>query len=183
MGMNVRNLAPVAMLALAACATDGNAPAPGPKAAAGAAAAPAAAAFKTTDFAWSTAAGKGRIDGQLTYGQKGAVFTCAGSDVVLTPETPWVRTRMTILYMSADKAALPAVQVRQRTPPERSQDYSNFVKRTKCDAANKFSFQGLPDGAWFVITVAKPAVAGSTLDMAVMRRVTIKNGAAITVKL
>jgi hypothetical protein len=161
------------LLLLAACATDGTAPAPksvtgGPPA--------ATAAFKTADFAWSTVAGRGRIDGQLTYGQKGATFTCAGSDVVLTPETPWVRTRMTILYMSADKAALPAVQVRQRTPPERSQDYSNFVKRTKCDAANKFSFQGLADGAWFVITVAKPVVAGSTLDMAIMRRVTIKNG-------
>ena len=169
-----------ALLLLTACATDGAAPsAKVPPDASQA----STAAFKASDFAWSTVVGKGRIDGQLTFAQKGAAFTCAGTDVVLTPETPWVRTRMSILYMSADKAALPAVQVRQRTPPERSQDYSGFVKRTKCDASNKFTFQGLPDGAWFVITVAKPVAPGSALDMAIMRRVTIKNGSAAKVVL
>lgn len=182
--MNVRNLSvAAALVVLSACATNGTAPAPGAKPATSGTPSAGPAAFRASDFAWSTVAGKGRIDGQLTYAPKGAAFSCAGAAVVLTPETPWVRTRMMILYMSADRAALPAVQVRQRTPPERSQDYSNFVRRTTCDATNRFSFQGLPDGAWFVITVAKPVAAGSTLDMAIMRRVTIRNGGAVNVRL
>ncbi len=177
--MNVRIFSTAGALLLCACASDGGAPAP--KVMAGSAA--PTAAYRASDFAWSTAPGKGRIDGQLTHSQKGATFSCAGAAVVLTPETPWVRSRMTILYMSADNAALPALQVRQRTPSERSQDYSTFVKRTTCDATNKFSFENVADGSWFVITVAKPTPVGPAQDMAIMRRVTIKNGQTVRVKL
>src|SRR5437764_411948 len=128
--MDIRSIGLIgSLVVLAGCASPGGPAAPGPGAASPSAAA-GAAAFKASDFAWSTAAGKGRIDGELGYSQRAATFTCSGTAVVLTPETPWVRTRMTILYMSADSAALPAIQVRQRTPPERSQDYSNFVRRT-----------------------------------------------------
>jgi hypothetical protein len=35
--------------------------------------------------------------------------------------------------------------------------------------ANRFSFTGLPDGAWYVITVAAPVGGGERI--AVMRRV------------
>lgn len=169
-----------AMILLAGCAsTEGGAKPSGP-----AAAAPAAsAAFRTADFAWSKAAGAGRIDGQLTFAPKGVAYGCSGSTVVLTPETPWVRSRMMILYQSTEQARLPAAEVRGRTPPERSQDYSSFVRRTTCDAASKFSFTGLPDGAWFVITVAKSVNPGQGQDMALMRRVTIKKGGAVQARL
>ena len=96
-------------------------------------------------------------------------YTCA--EVVLTPETPWVRRRMEILYLSSDKAALPAAEVRGRTPPERSQDYSAFARRTPCDPSGNFVFTGLPDGAWYVITVAKPKAPDTGADVAIMRRV------------
>lgn len=166
------------VLMLGACASPGG-PTPG------ASVAPAAsAAFKATDFAWSQAPGKGGIDGQLTYNPAGQAFTCASSAVVLTPETPWVKRRMMILYNSEQSAALPAAEVRGRTPPERSQDYSAFVRRTTCDAQNHFAFSGLPDGAWFVITVAKPVAPGATgRDVAIMRRVTLRNGQVAKVKL
>ena len=170
-----------ALLLLGACATPGAAPtsktaAPAPPA--------ATAAFRAADFTWSQAPGKGGIDGQLTYGVAGQAFTCANAPVVLTPETPWVKRRMMILYNSDQSAALPAVEVRGRTPPERSQDYSAFVRRTTCDAANHFAFAGLPDGAWFVITVAKPVAAGPPgRDVAIMRRVTLRNGQVAKVKL
>jgi hypothetical protein len=142
------------------------------------------AAFKPADFAWSQAPGKGGIDGQLTYGSAGQAFTCAGSAVVLTPETPWVKRRMMILYNSDQAAALPAAEVRGRTPPERSQDYSAFVRRATCDAQSHFVFTGLPDGPWFVITVAKPATPGAAgRDVAIMRRVVLKNGQTAKVKL
>ncbi|HEX4711668.1 hypothetical protein [Phenylobacterium sp.] len=168
------------VLLLGACASPG-----GPTPGAPAASAPgASAAFRAADFAWSQAPGKGGIDGQLAYGPAGQAFTCANSAVVLTPETPWVKRRMMILYNSEQSAALPATEVRGRTPPERSQDYSAFVRRTTCDAQNHFAFSGLPDGAWFVITVAKPVAPGATgRDVAIMRRVTLRNGQMAKVKL
>ena len=73
--------------------------------------------------------------------------------------------------------------VRRRTPPERSQDYSNFVKRAKCGPAGEFSFTGLPDGAWYVITVARPQAPAAGPEMALMRRVTVKGGKPVKVRL
>ncbi len=169
------------VLFLGACATSTG---PAPSAPTPAAAPAAAAAFKTADFAWSQAVGKGGIDGQLTYSQPGQTFTCTGTAVVLTPETPWVKRRMAILYNSDQAAALPVAEVRGRTPPERSQDYSAFVRRATCDASNHFAFAGLADGAWFVITLAKPTAPGAAgRDIAIMRRVVLRNGQTAKVKL
>ena len=169
------------LILLAGCASTGGGG--GAKPSAPSAAPAASAAFRTTDFAWSKAPGKGAIDGQLAYSPKGVAYGCAGSTVVLTPETPWVRSRMMVLYQSTDVARLPAAEVRGRTPPERSQDYSSFVRRTTCDATNRFSFTGLPDGAWFVITVAKAVNPAQGQDIAIMRRVTIKNGGTAQARL
>ena len=108
-----------ALLLLGACTSPGG---PTPSASTTAPAPGANAAFRAADFAWSQAPGKGGIDGQLTYAPRGEAFTCASSAVVLTPETPWVKRRMMILYNSDQSAALPAAEVRGRTPPERSQD-------------------------------------------------------------
>ncbi|MGH6996638.1 MAG: hypothetical protein ACREEO_00525 [Phenylobacterium sp.] len=152
---------------LSACATTS----PPPAGVAGAAR-PASAEFKTSDFAWSTAAGAGRIDGQLRYKAGGQAYSCADAGVVLTPETPWTRRRMEILYKSPSSAALLASEVRGRTPPGRSSDYSAFVKHATCDASGRFTFTGLPEGNWFVITVAKPVAPGAGQEMAIMRRVT-----------
>ena len=167
-----------AALFLASCATDGTAPptttAPPMS---------SAAAFRTADFAWSQATGANSINGQLSYRPMGKVHSCAAAGVLLTPDTPWVRSRMNILYSSTEKAVLPADEVRRRTPPERSQDYSSFVRRTGCDAQGRFSFSGLPDGTWYVITVARPATAGSGPDMAIMRRVTTKGSKVVNISL
>ncbi|MDP3299269.1 MAG: hypothetical protein Q8M38_04105, partial [Phenylobacterium sp.] len=95
--------------------------------------------------------------------------------VVLTPETPWTRRRMSILYSSPEAAALPADEVRARTPSAPNDDYSSFVRRSTCDAADRFSFSNLPDGAWFVITVARPS-AGAGESVAIMRRVVTRGG-------
>jgi len=90
---------------------------------------------------------------------------------------------MMILYNSAEATALPAEEVRRRTPPERSQDYSSFVKRATCDQQGRFLFSGLADGAWYVITVARPVYAGSGKDMALMRRIEIRKGRTVNVRL
>ncbi|HLZ83452.1 MAG TPA: hypothetical protein VKQ54_07775 [Caulobacteraceae bacterium] len=142
---------------------------------------PPAVSFDSRDFAWSTAAGTGSISGALSYRQGGAHYTCQGGDVLLTPETAWSRRRMVILYGSAIGAAAPVSIVRARTPSAGTGDYARFVRRTTCDAANHFSFAGLPDGAWFVITVGKPLDRPGE-PMAVTRRVET-HGGGVTVNL
>jgi len=56
------------------------------------------------------------------------------------------------------------------------------VRRATCDGGDSFSFSGLPDGAWFVITVAKPVGPGSE-SMAIMRRVETKGGKPLSMAL
>jgi hypothetical protein len=164
-------LAAVALLA--ACAPSLGTPPAGPRPTPG-----PANAFRPADFAWSTARGSGRIEGRMTL-RRGAVrYSCSGAGVVLTPETPWSRRRMTILYKSAVRAALPADEVRARTPSAPSGDYSAFVKRATCDAQSRFRFSGLPNGAWYVITIARP-LGGSGQELAVMRRVQVASGRTV----
>jgi len=175
----------LAAAGLVGCATDGTTTGSAPAPTAGAAPRPAPApsptqsaggdeSFKKADFAWSAAAGKGEIEGQLVFKQGNVAFSCVDLGVALTPETPWVRRRMQILYNSADRAALPADEVRARTPPERNQDYTSYVKRATCDAAGHFAFNGLADGAWYVITVARPVAPATGAGIAIMRRVQVK---------
>lgn len=145
--------------------------------------APASATvFRPGDFSWSAVPGSARIEGRLTYRKGQTRYSCQGQTVVLTPETPWTRRRMTILYTSSERAALPVEEVRARTPSAPNEDYSSFVRRTTCSADGRFSFSGLPDGAWFVITVARPA-SGQGQSLAIMRRVVTHAGRAVNAEL
>lgn len=154
---------------LAACAPTLGPPPPG------GAAPPAPSTFRAEDFAWSTEAGHGGVVGHLVYRQGQTRYSCAHATVILTPETPWTRHRMHVLYHSTDTAAEPVEAVRARTPTAPAGDYSAFVRRTSCDAANRFTFTGLPDGAWYAITIAKP-VSGDGPEIALMKRVVTHAG-------
>jgi hypothetical protein len=140
----------------------------------------AADVFDARDFAWSLARGSGSIEGALAYRQGAVRFTCEGSDVLLTPETAWSRRRMIILYGSARAAAAPVTIVKARVPSAPTGDYVRFVRRTTCDQTNHFTFSGLPDGSWFVITVGKP-VDGAGEAVAVLRRVDTHGGSNVAI--
>lgn len=122
--------------------------------------------FHDSDFGWSTASGSGQIVGALAYKGAAAHYTC--QDVVLTPDTPWSRARMRMLYLSTTSSAVPVEDVRTRTPAE-TNNYAKYARRAVCNAAGHFSFTDLPNGGWYVITVAAPVGGGPR--MAVMRRV------------
>ena len=136
------------------------------------------AVFRARDFAWSAQPGEGSILGSLAYRPGGVRYGCEGGDVILTPETAWTRRRMVILYGSPAAAAVPLEIVRARTPSAPSGDYASYAKKTVCDGANHFRFDGLPDGGWFVITLARP-VGGPGEPIAVMRRVETRGGQRI----
>ena len=170
--------ASAALLLVAACAPTLGPPPPPPPGGGPA----TAGVFRAEDFSWSAVPGSGRVDGRLTYKSGQTRYSCAGAGVVLTPETPWTRRRMTILYTSPERSALPADEVRARTPSAPSGDYSAFVKRTVCDQNSRFSFSGLANGAWYVITVAKPVGAPGP-DIAIMKRVEIRGGRTLALDL
>jgi hypothetical protein len=132
--------------------------------------------FSAADFAWSQRPGANIIAGRLAFRQGAVRYTCAGSAVVLTPETPWFTRRVAALYGSTERAALPTDEVRARTPNAPAGDAGPFIKRTTCDEADQFAFGGLADGAWYVITVAKPAGEPRGASMALMRRVVVRGG-------
>jgi hypothetical protein len=134
------------------------------------------AQFNAGDFAWSQRTGANIIAGKVAYRQGAVRYTCAGSAVVLTPETPWSTRRMAALYGSAERAALPADEVRRRTPSAPAGDAGPYVKRTTCDEADQFAFGSLPDGAWYAITIARPVGAPSGATVALMKRVVIRGG-------
>ena len=157
-----------AAAALAGCAPTLGPPPPGEGA-------PPPSSFRAEDFAWSTEAGRGGITGHVIYHQGPTRYSCAHATVILTPETPWTRHRMHVLYRSTETAAEPVEEVRARTPSAPAGDYSAFVRRTSCDAANRFTFTGLPDGAWYAITIAKP-VGGEGSEIALMKRVVTHAG-------
>ena len=140
------------------------------------------AQFSAGDFAWSQRTGANIIAGKVAYRQGAVRYTCAGSAVVLTPETPWSTRRMAALYGSAERAALPADEVRRRTPSAPAGDAGPYVKRTTCDEADQFAFGSLPDGAWYAITIARPVGAPSAATVALMKRIVVRGGrtAALT---
>lgn len=131
--------------------------------------------FRASDFAWSKAPGRNVLAGQVTYHAGALRYGCAGSPVVLTPETPWSKKRIGVLYLSTERAALPIDDVRGRSdiaPPGNSEPY---VRKVTCDGASRFTFSGLPDGAWYVVVPAKP-VDGKGPTLALMRRVVTRGG-------
>ncbi|HEY1560246.1 MAG TPA: hypothetical protein VGF71_05075 [Caulobacteraceae bacterium] len=170
----LRVLVPLTLLALAACESETAGPPipgpPGPLPQSG-----AGEAFNEGDFAWSRGSGAGGIDGVLTLRDGQERYSCRGRDVILTPETPWVKRRMYILYGSSDQAVVPADIVRARTPAGGSGDYASYARKTTCDGSNRFHFTGLPSGGWYVLTLARPE-GDSTRSVAVMRHVTVRTG-------
>ena len=141
------------------------------------------AAFSAADFAWSQQPGKNTIAGRLAPPTGNTHYTCLGASVILTPETPWSRRRMQVLYKSDVRSALPTDEVRARTPQAAPGDSGPFIKRAVCDAADHFNFTGLPDGAWYVITIAKPAGGAPGGSLALMRRVVTRGGKVTPVEL
>jgi len=137
---------------------------------------PSAEVFRPQDFAWSTMAGGTSIAGVMAFRQGPVRYSCDGRDVILTPETPWSRRRMILLYGSALAAAIPVEEVRRRTQSAPSGDYARYVRKTTCDGGNRFDFGGLPGGVWFVITVARPPQGAGGEPMAIMRRVDTRGG-------
>ncbi len=138
---------------------------------------PASTAFNAEAFAWSAFSGQAVINGRLDYRRDGQVYDCTGS-VALTPDTPHTRNRFNILYGSIDRAAVPKAMVRARTCRIPTPTIAPSYGRRPGDDG-RFSFTGLPDGGWFVIT---PVSAGGE-RVVLMRRVETRGGRTMNITL
>ena len=138
---------------------------------------PVSTAFNAEAFAWSARTGQAAINGRVDFRRDGQTYECTGS-VALTPDTPYTRNRFNILYGSIDRAAVPEAVVRARTVSDPNADYGSFVRSTTCNNG-RFSFTGLPDGGWFVIT---PVSAGGE-RVVLMRRVETRGGRTVNITL
>ena len=164
----------IPLLALGALAA-ACAPVPGP---AGPSAGPAAV-FSNEDFAWSAVSGDNAIAGRVAFARDGQAWTCAGA-VGLTPDTPYTRRRIGVLYGSTREAAIPAAVVRARSVQEAGDDYRSYVRDTRCDDQGRFRFEGLPDGSWYLIA---PVRAEGEEPVVLMQRVTTARGRTTAVTL
>ena len=142
------------------------------------------ATVRAEDFAWSTAEGANTITGAVAHRTRAGAWTCAGGSVGLTPETDYSRRRVEALYGSTRRAVLPVQLVRSRAVEEAAEDYSRYVRTVRCDSEGRFTFTGLPDGAWYVIAQAKPGPGAAPEDaLAVMQRVETRGGRTAVLKL
>jgi len=132
-----------------------------------------------SEFAWSSAPGVNVIHGEIAYTDRtGRRWACAGQSVALMPRTPSTDVRMQELYGSAERALEPVANVRAHSGEVHGADPGPYVRTTACDASSHFSFDGLPDGGYFVIARVhlKGAAAGSDEGLALMQRIALTGG-------
>jgi hypothetical protein len=91
--------------------------------------------------------------------------TCAGNRVLLLPATPYFREMFWHMIVAGSEPEAP-----KRPYPS----LKNMIRRTECDAQGNFSFSGVPDGNWFVLTQVNAKRGGVLIT-----ETTLANGATI----
>lgn len=93
---------------------------------------------------------KASVYGQAFLRQQGGgVVTCAGSPVMLVPDTPYFR-----------EAVLKPMFVHGAKHHPMPPDASAMVAKTTCDASGDFEFHNIPRGSWLVATTVAWVIAG-----------------------
>ena len=137
------------------------------------------------EFAWSTVRGNNSLTIQLAYQPSAAqTWGCAGLTQALMPETSYSRGRMMTLYGSGERAIRTTTDVRARSAANPDTESGQFVKTAPCDAQDNFTFNALPDGAYYVIAqVLQIRPANTAASMVIMQRVEVAGGQAIRMTL
>jgi hypothetical protein len=166
---------------LASCASTSSSP---PKTAA--VASPEPPRSPTAEFDWSNAPGTNKLTGTVAYApDRRSHWSCRNESVVLMPDTPTTRARVTALYGSTSFAVRPVEEVKTKSASLGDVSFTSFIKHTDCDASGNFGFDGLPDGSWFLVARANRAHSrSSSVDdaVAILQRVTLSGGRETHVK-
>jgi hypothetical protein len=94
--------------------------------------------------------GTATVAGQAFLRQQGGgVVTCAGSDVLLFPNTAYIREAIAIMKSGATPTGMPTM-----SDPR----MKGAGRRQQCNAQGNFKFENVPEGNWFVASEVKWAV-------------------------
>lgn len=115
------------------------------------------------------AAGSGSIKGQgFLRQQGGGVVTCAGSQVMLFPATPYFREAIGILR--SGRGVLPLTYAAQQ-----------LRKLATCDAQGNFQFGSVASGNWFVATEVKWTVGYNPQGGALLAEISVSDHQETTI--
>ncbi len=139
--------------------------------------APSLAQRVAAAFAWSAAPGANTILGRVAWRPAaGESWTCAGQSIGLTPQTVFSADHMQAIYGSTEGAIQPVAAVRARSAANPGVDYSHYLRTASCDVRGEFTFQALPDGAYYVIAPIRRRGKGAEVSRVLMQRVSVRGG-------
>ncbi len=121
------------------------------------------------------------ISGSAFLRQKGGgVVTCAGSEVVLTPKTPYADEYIHRFYRDNDSGYKDfLVQYLLGDGIEVNPEYYKYTKTATCDAQGNFKFSKISNGDYYITTTVIWEAPGlgvsSTQGGYLMKRVTVDN--------
>jgi hypothetical protein len=100
---------------------------------------------------WAKETGTNEITGQAFLRQQGGgVVTCAGERVTLIPSSPYSTERIRAAYGNGPSGV--ARFMFGTRLPEPDPGFTGTHRTATCDAQGSFSFSGLPDGDYYLVT-------------------------------
>jgi hypothetical protein len=103
-------------------------------------------------MAWAQGDGRNTVTGFAVLRTVGGeARTCAGLQAILIPDSPYARERMTAIFGNIAKGTRESM----RGPVKfRGDDplYVSLLRTTRCDGQGTFTFERVPDGAWYATT-------------------------------
>jgi hypothetical protein len=127
--------------------------------------------FNPTDHTSFLQTGNSKIKGQAFLKQNGgAVVTCAGNLVYLTPDTQYFREVFDI-----------AKQRRRPKDDLHHEEKNKYVRKTQCDAQGNFEYSDLPENNWIIATEVKWVVGYSSQGGGLLRSIKTIDNQTITI--
>lgn len=131
--------------------------------------------FSPAEFAWAQASGDASIRGSALYSPGNRVWTCTADGATLIPDAPYARWRVERLYRDVERGRATVADVRAREP-DTPAEYATVVRTAACDTYNRFRFDGLAPGTWYVTVTMRPPSGAAGEAVRLMRRVELSAG-------
>ena len=119
--------------------------------------------FDPTEHRPYLGVGNNNIKGQAFLAQHSGIVTCAGNDVLLVPATTFFREAITGLNGFR----------KPQTAEKIDAAFKPMIRRGQCDAQGNFSFQKVPDGAWFILADVNWAAGSNNFGSPLVRQFNI----------
>lgn len=131
--------------------------------------------FDASEAAFIHRQGKGSISAQAFLRRNdGVVVYAAGSEARLIPKTRYSEERITAIYRGAK------YNVYVPSPPS-PPGFESAMRVTKADGEGRFTFSGVADGDYYIVTAVKWFAGDAAQGGNLMEPVTVSGGNALNV--